>query len=234
MVKPDTIRLGYIANSITSYFRQGTTIVNANGVMINGISFNNTSASSQTVTVWCKLNTTAPTAVDQYTFTTITIPALGGPVFLHMDYAMPAADASIFMLASAASAVSAKLHVRWDIPLDGAYPSMVLCGYAPDSITQIYKHNTTIVSALGTHIKGLSFNNQGDADIYVRLWITPDNTPPTLDDEYLYGPWLALQGLSFMDIDYFIKAAGETIWIKADSPNKVATCLHINREIPLT
>lgn len=234
MVKPDTIRLGYIANSITSYYRQGTTIVNANGGMINGISFNNTSSSSQTVTVWCKPNTTAPTVIDQYAFTTITVPALGGPVFLHMDYAMPVADWSLFMVASAANSVSAKLHVRWDIPLDGAYPSMVECGFAPDSITQIYRHNTTIVSALGVHVKGLSFNNTGDADIYVRLWITPTNTPPTTDDAYLYGPFLALQGLSFMDIDYFIKAADETIWIKADSTNKVATRLHINREIPLT
>lgn len=234
MVKPDTIRLGYISNTITSYFRQGTTIANANGVMINGISFNNTSASSQTVTVWCKLNTTAPSAIDQYTFTTITVPASGGPVFLNMDYAMPAADESLFMVASTASTVSAKLHVRWDIPLTGAYPSMVLCGYAPDTITQIYKHNTTFATELGTHVKGVSFDNQGDADIYVRIWITPTNTPPTTDDEYLYGPFLALQGLMFMDLDYFIKAANETIWIKADSPNKVATRLHINREIPLT
>lgn len=234
MVKIDTINIGFVSNNITSYYRHGTTFATNKGMVLCGISFNNISVSSQNVLVWFKPNASAPIGVDANTFTRINVPASTGPVFLHCDYAQYSADQSLYLQASASGVVSARLHYRWDVEPAGLRPGTLECGWINNAITEYYKHNTTFATSLGTHIRGISFNNTGDADIYARIWFTPDNSLPANNDLNMIGPFLVLEGgINFIDFDYLIKTASASIFMKADTANKVSARLHYTREMPL-
>lgn len=235
MVTPGTIKLGFVSNAITQYYQHGTTFTTAKGMVLNSISFNNVDTSSQTVKVWFKPTTAAPTVIDEHTFTTLVLPAQTGPVFLHCDYAIYTADQTIFMQASAASKISATLHYRWNVEPTGMRPNVLECGWLGDTATLIYKHNTSFETALGTHIRGISMCNTGDSDLYTRIWFTPGDVTPTADDVNLYGPFLVLQGgVNFIDFDYLIKDSNASIFMKADTANKISARIHYSREIPIT